>query len=166
MVQEVSIRPLQANDGPAWFRIYESVAAEGRWIGSEAPVPPDWQERAVEKFVGQPDRVMYLSEVGDTPVGWISVEPIDGAAAIGMGVLEAHRHQGVGTALMESAIAWAVDHGFDRMVLDVFPHNEAAIGLYRKLGFIEAELSRGAFERRNGELWDLLRMERNLQSKP
>ncbi len=41
---------------------------------------------------------------------------------------------------------------------DVFPHNEAAIALYRRVGFVEEGLLRRHYRRRDGELWDALLM--------
>lgn len=38
------------------------------------------------------------------------------------------------------------------------PHNEAAIGLYRKFGFVEEGRLVKHMRRDNGELWDLIEM--------
>jgi len=42
--------------------------------------------------------------------------------------------------------------------LSVFPHNEAAIALYRKFGFLEEGRRTKHIRRANGELWDLIEM--------
>ena len=47
------------------------------------------------------------------------------------------RRRGIGTALMEEATKWARASGITKVELHVFPHNEPAIELYRKLGFRE-----------------------------
>jgi ribosomal protein S18 acetylase RimI-like enzyme len=44
------------------------------------------------------------------------------------------------------------------LTLDVFPHNEAAIGLYRKFGFAEEGRREKQIRRASGELWDVLEM--------
>jgi RimJ/RimL family protein N-acetyltransferase len=41
---------------------------------------------------------------------------------------------------MKEAIKWARGTGVDKLELTVFPHNEPAIALYRKLGFREEGL--------------------------
>ncbi len=79
-----------------------------------------------------------------------------------MGVLQAHRRQGLGTALVDAAVTWAEEHAAERVVLDVFPSNEAAIALYLRSGFVETGRRVAAWRRRNGERWDLVRMERPL----
>src|SRR6188474_3481158 len=43
----------------------------------------------------------------------------------------------VGSPLLAAAIARARERGLHKLSLSVFPHNEAAIGLYRKHGFVE-----------------------------
>lgn len=164
MARTVICRPLKSDDATVWHQIFESVAVEGRWIGAEAPVPFDWFQNNAEAYTDQQDRVVFVAEVAKTPVGWITVEIVEvGTAELGMGVLKKYRHQGVGTAMMESAIGWAIANGADHLTLNVFPDNEAAIALYRKFGFTEVELKPKAWERKNGDLWDLLAMERRLR---
>jgi RimJ/RimL family protein N-acetyltransferase len=43
---------------------------------------------------------------------------------------------------MEEAVKWARGSGITKLELTVFPHNEPAIALYRKLGFREEGLLR------------------------
>ena len=40
----------------------------------------------------------------------------------------------------------------------MFAHNAAAIGLYRKFGFVEEGLRVKHYRRGNGELWDSIEM--------
>jgi putative acetyltransferase len=68
------------------------------------------------------------------------------------------RGQGVGSALMVAAIEWSRAQGMHKLSLGVFPHNAAAIALYRKFGFDDEGLRRKHMRRKNGELWDLLEM--------
>ena len=154
----MTVRPMQAADGSAWQAIHTSVAEEGLWVGEEAPVA----ERAaamVERFVGRDDGMLFLAEVDDQAVGYLHVELDAGVAEIGMAILVGFRRRGLGTALMEAAIDWARSRGADRIHLDVFPHNDAAIALYARLGFVETARHREAWPRRNGDRWDLIAME-------
>ena len=81
-----------------------------------------------------------------------------GVAELGMSVDEGRRGLGIGTALLEGCMAWARAEGIHKLALEVFPHNEPAIGLYRKLGFVEEGLLRAHYRRRDGELWDAVVM--------
>jgi len=58
-------------------------------------------------------------------------------ATLGMFVIATWRGRGVGTALMSEALRWARSAGVERVELTVYPHNDAAIALYRKFGFVE-----------------------------
>ncbi|HEX69451.1 MAG TPA: GNAT family N-acetyltransferase, partial [Candidatus Bathyarchaeota archaeon] len=50
--------------------------------------------------------------------------------------------RGIGTALMQKAIAVASDYGCKRLMLGVFSGNERALNLYRKIGFhVDLELT-------------------------
>jgi GNAT superfamily N-acetyltransferase len=55
-------------------------------------------------------------------------------------VLESRRRQGVATALMAHAERVTADRGHDRISLSYSIGNEAAIGLYRRLGYRDAGL--------------------------
>lgn len=52
-----------------------------------------------------------------------------------IGVERAHQGQRVGTGLLESVEAWAVERSIRRMELTVVVDNRPAIGLYRARGF-------------------------------
>jgi RimJ/RimL family protein N-acetyltransferase len=68
------------------------------------------------------------------------------------------RGRGVGSALVAASIDWAREHELHKLSLSVFPHNEAAIALYRKFEFEIEGQRRKQIRRANGELWDLIDM--------
>jgi len=82
------------------------------------------------------------------------------AANIGMGVKSTARRKGVGSALVRAAIELAEKWSAVRRIeLEVYTDNKAAIGLYKKLGFvIEGTLRQYAF--RDGEFVDVYLMAR------
>ena len=156
------IRPLVRDDFATWQSLFSSVADEGLWIGAEPPVGDrsGWLEEA---FLDRDDNAMLIAEVDGTPVGWISVELDDAMVGeLGMGIISGFRSQGIGTALTRAAIEWARMQRAPRLMLRVFPHNERAIGLYRKMGFVETEKRIGIWPRRNGDMWDVIFMELDL----
>jgi putative acetyltransferase len=82
---------------------------------------------------------------GDEIVGRLSVarDPHPASAHVadlGLMVARAHRRRGIGLALMHAAEEWARRAGVRKLELHVLPHNEAALGLYRKLGYREEGL--------------------------
>ena len=48
---------------------------------------------------------------------------------------EAHRRQGLGSALMKHAQQWAKEQGYGQMSLQVFEDNISAMNLYQQLGY-------------------------------
>ena len=52
--------------------------------------------------------------------------------------------------------------GFGKLSLEVFPHNTAAIALYRKFGFVEKGRRVQHYRRASGELCDSIVMDRLL----
>jgi RimJ/RimL family protein N-acetyltransferase len=154
----VTIRSAEASDFAAWFEVFEEVASEGRWIGAEAPIRAEWASPMFDRLRSEPAAELVVALDDAELVGHISIELERGCAELGMMVRQGARCHGVGSALLHACIEWARDRGAHKVTLSVFPHNEAAIALYRKLGFeAEGRLLRH-WRRRNGELWDLIPM--------
>jgi ribosomal protein S18 acetylase RimI-like enzyme len=55
-----------------------------------------------------------------------------------MATRQAHRRRGIGLALVRNLCAWAAERGDEHVFLQVMRENEAAKGLYRKMGFARA----------------------------
>jgi ribosomal protein S18 acetylase RimI-like enzyme len=92
-------------------------------------------------------------------VGSLSVEVSRfGFGNLAMAVARQWRGRGVGSALLAAAIEWARERGLHKLTLMVFPHNAAAIALYRKFGFIEEGRRVKQYRRASGELWDAIEM--------
>lgn len=70
--------------------------------------------------------------------------------------------QGIGTALMNEILAGAKTAGYEQAELEVVSANEAAVGLYRKLGFEITGTIPCAFKYRDGTYADFLFMVKSL----
>jgi RimJ/RimL family protein N-acetyltransferase len=57
-------------------------------------------------------------------------------AYLSIAIIDRFRKMGVGTSLIQTAIEWAKDKKIEKICLEVFSSNCAAINLYIKLGFI------------------------------
>ena len=137
MPNQVVVRRAVPEDFDAWFDLFAAVAAEGRWIGAEAPVD---REHMRESFLGSGDTrraARFVAERDDLLVGELYVGRQMGVADLGMLVRNGHRGTGVGTALMDACLDWCRTSRVHKVTLHVFPHNAAAIALYRKCGFTE-----------------------------
>jgi RimJ/RimL family protein N-acetyltransferase len=153
------VRRARPEDADAILRLFEAIAGERRHILTEPPIDrKDRRQRFLEGLQSD-DAHRFVAEVGGEIVGDLAVFRRGmGPATIGMGVAAAWRGQGVGTALMQACVDWALEEGVHKLSLEVFPWNEAAIALYRKFGFVEEGRLRKHYRRQNGELWDVLVM--------
>jgi L-phenylalanine/L-methionine N-acetyltransferase len=76
----------------------------------------------------------------DQVVGWCEIKPIERTGLqhvgfLGMGIVRHHRRHGIGRELLRRTIADAKDSGLEKIELEVFHDNLAAIRLYEALGF-------------------------------
>lgn len=147
------IRSARDDDRYPLAVLHAAVAEERDGIATEPPVDVDlWAERWHLEGT-------LVAVAGEELVGSLHVEASRfGYGELGMAVARGWRGRGVGSALLEAAIAWAREQGLHKLSLSVFPHNAAAIALYRKYGFVEEGLRVKHFRRASGELWDALEM--------
>ena len=139
----------------------EAVAALGRAVGSEKEgwlitegswrTPSD-ERRYLKSLRRYPHAAVFVAETSEGIIGRLSIardaHPASyHVADLGLMVAQERRRQGVGTALMGEAIKWARASGVRKLELHVFPHNEAAIGLYEKLGFRREGYRQGHYRR-------------------
>jgi putative acetyltransferase len=156
----IEVRPAIADDVRAMVDLHARVAAEGLWIGTEAPVDIDRSTRLVSESIQSDEHLRLVAVDGDRVVGNLSLSPsAPGVAYLGMTIDAEYRAQGVGTAMMLAAIEWArAKPGVHKMELEVWPHNAAGLALYRKVGFEVEGRRRRHYRRGNGELWDAILM--------
>jgi ribosomal protein S18 acetylase RimI-like enzyme len=154
----VIVRPARTEDHDAWLAVFEAVAAEGRWIGAESPVDRTWARRSFDRAVEGRGRALLVAEAGGDVVGHASLDLAGGVADLGLVVAAPHRRRGIGAALVAAAVVHARELGAHKVTLSVWPHNEAAIGLFTRSGFVvEGRLVRHV-RRSDGALWDLVLM--------
>ncbi len=133
--------------------VFAAVAEERDGIGTEPPV--DVEARAANWTLDG----TFVAYVGSEILGSMHVDVSrHGYGEIGMAVAREWRGRGVGSALMTAAIEWARERGLHKLSLSVWPHNAAAIALYRKHGFVEEGRRIKQIRRQSGELWDVVDM--------
>lgn len=138
----IDLRPARPGDARSFLDAYRGVAAERRFIQTETVAHParfyrrrfrrSWDEREAHLLAFDGDRVVGSLSIrrDEHPATWH-------VCTLGMFVVAGHRGRGIGTALMDEAIRWARRYGLERVELTVYPHNGAALALYRRFGFVE-----------------------------
>jgi ribosomal protein S18 acetylase RimI-like enzyme len=137
---------------------YEEVAAEGRYIGGELPIDRPARRKSWAGSLQSGDYYGFVAVTSEEIVGQAGVQVKIGIADLGMWVLEGWRGRGIGSALLATCIEQSRAARAHKVTLQVWPHNNAAIGLYEKFGFEQEGRLRAHYRRRNGELWDAIIM--------
>jgi RimJ/RimL family protein N-acetyltransferase len=161
MANRWTIREATEADYPAGIEpLFEAVAAEGRWIGTELPIDHDARRDHRTERRREPGRfASFVAVDGARIVGQLTIDKAaTGVAELYMAVAADWRGRGVGSALLEAAIAWARQADAHKVALQVWPHNVPARGLYEKFGFEEEGRLVRHYRRQNGELWDAIVM--------
>ncbi len=154
-VAEFVVRPARAGDARAMAELMATVAQERDGIATEPPV--DIEERAAAFARGAAESVVAVAS--GRIVGMLHVDVSRfGFGELGMLVDRGWRGRGVGSALVQAAIAWARGQRLHKLCLEVFPHNTAAIAVYRKDGYVVEGRRERQYRRASGELWDTIVM--------
>lgn len=77
----------------------------------------------------------------DKIIGWCDISTLDRPVfahigSLGIGILAPYRGQGIGHALISTALQKARAKGLTRIELTVRENNKVAIALYEKFGFV------------------------------
>jgi diaminopimelate decarboxylase len=138
----IEIRPARPRDARSFLDAFAAVAAERIFIQTETVRrSARWYRRRFRR--SWDERGAHLLALdGDRVVGSLSIRRDEHVATrhvatLGMFVAREHRRRGIGAALMAEANRWARRFGLERIELTVYPHNAAAIALYRAFGFVD-----------------------------
>jgi putative acetyltransferase len=155
----IVVRPAAEADLDAMVALLALVAAEDRWIATQAPFDAELRRSRMRERMQRGDSQSFVAVAGDAHVGNLDMSlRRRGVYEFGMVVANERRGQGVGSALLDASITWAREAGAHKIVLEVFPQNAPAIALYRKFGFIEEGYLRRHLRRNDGALWDVIAM--------
>lgn len=140
----LALRPIRPEDDAAVSRIIRTVMPS---FGAKGPGfainDPEVDAMSAEYSKPRSSYVVVVTEEG-TVVGGGGVAPLAGGDGTTcelkkMYFLDKARGQGVGERLLRHLLDEAKRHGFSRMYLETLTGMDAAIKLYRKLGFVEGK---------------------------
>jgi ribosomal-protein-alanine N-acetyltransferase len=111
---------------------------------------PPWSEQSVLQLLDHPASVAYLAVAGHPkqPIGFIMSQIAgDEAEILSLAVTAECQRSGVGKLLVEGLARALKRAEITKLFLDVAADNEAAVGLYAKLGFREIGRRKGYYQR-------------------
>lgn len=147
-MNQVLIRQISQNDIEGFHSCLDSVARERKYLG--LTMAPALEETRRWLVADMERDVIRLIAIDDSQlVGWCDIESgrregFTHSGRLEMGVLKQYRGQGIGHALIDQALLEVRIRGFERVELDVYASNLAAIQFYEKFKFqIEGRKVRG-----------------------
>ncbi|WP_026970486.1 GNAT family N-acetyltransferase [Aliagarivorans marinus] len=159
---ELTIRRAQYSDVSAIKAIYAQAHAYEATLQLPYPSDENWHKRFE---ASPPEHYNLVAEREGKLVGQLTLETSRRArrkhvATFGMAVCSSALKQGVGSALLSAAIDMCDNWlNIQRIEVECYSDNQAAIALYTKLGFeVEGEHKNYAFK--NGRFADVLSMAR------
>jgi len=143
LLQEKTIvRNATLADLPTIVDIYNSTIPSRRVTGDTQPVTLDSRYAWFESHSPQ-DYPIWVAQRNRQVAGWFSFQPFYGrpayqnTAEISIYVSPEHRRQGVGTALLDEAIAQGPMLKFKTLLGFVFAQNEPSLQILERFGFRE-----------------------------
>jgi diaminopimelate decarboxylase len=142
-LEGIAVRPARPRDAASYLAFWRAIVAEGRHVRTErvGGTPRTYRRRFREAWSDREAQIVAVTDEGEV-VGHIYIQreahPVTRhVATLGIAVAEPMRGRGIGTALMREALRWARSVGVEKIVLSVYPHNQGAIALYRRFGFVD-----------------------------
>ena len=143
----VFIRNAELKDAEKLLKYVELIFTDDSFFLTTTAEAQEWMniEKTTERIQKHNDKgkLLLLAEVdgilaGTTDISHDDKKRIRHVGQLGMSILKEYRGIGVGSALLQTAIDWAKqDPVIEKIGLGVHDTNIAAIGLYKKMGFVE-----------------------------
>lgn len=149
-MREFSIAPIQEAHFSSLYAALDSIARERRYLAF-LQAPPKEAAWVFYRHLVNANLCHFVAVHAGRVVGWCDILPLSGearahAGRLGMGVVAAHRRQGLGRRLIQAALAKAHAQGMSRIELSVRTDNLAAKTLYERVGFAVEGVQRSALQ--------------------
>lgn len=146
--KEVCLRTPAAEDTKEVLKYLEGIFKDDRFFLTTAEEGKEWQKieterEFIQKSYANENNLMAISEADGLLVSMSNIEcdgkiPTRHVGQMGISILPDWRGIGLGTAILQTMIEWATGHPvIEKLALGVWAANQPAIGLYKKMGFLE-----------------------------
>lgn len=136
------IRKIDITDSEDYLNMLYKLDNETRFMMYE-PEERSTEIKDIEELIesmNKTNSLLLVAEENSSIVGFLSAERgiynrVKHSAYIVTGILAGFRGRKIGTGLFKELDVWAVENNIARLELSVMTHNEAALRLYKKIGF-------------------------------
>jgi RimJ/RimL family protein N-acetyltransferase len=144
--EAITIRAAVPDDAPALLAHARAVIEERDLfitLPEEFDHTVDSERAWIEQHANDPGHLVLVADIAGKIEGMLFFENgprkrLAHRGVLHMSVSRAWRSRGVGTALLQSLVDWGSEHAtIEKLRLAVLATNARAMGLYKKLGFVE-----------------------------
>nr|BBH95106.1 N-acetyltransferase [Thermogemmatispora argillosa] len=142
----VHIREIAVEDAEAFLQLCHRLDQETHFMllePDERTLTVDEQRQALERLIASGREMIFVAEEKQSGqlVGYLAIRGgtfrrEQHRASLVIGVVQAFSGQGIGSRLFQAMERWARQRGFHRLELTVMVHNQRALALYHKQGFV------------------------------
>lgn len=161
------LRSAEETDTPALLEHLRVTAGETDFLlryPEEVTLTDEQEREFLRNNLKSPDKMMISAFVGGRLAGSTGIQSVGSHAKIrhrcslGIALKQEFWGNGLGTALMETALSTASAMGFEQIELGVYGENTRAIRLYERMGFQRWGATPHAFKLKNGHYIDEILM--------
>jgi RimJ/RimL family protein N-acetyltransferase len=143
-IDEIHIREISVADAAGFLGLCQRLDNETTFMllePGERKTTLRQQEQRIQSILGRGNQNILVAVDGKMLVGYIAglggnYRRNQHKAEVVVGVLEAYSGQGLGAQLFERLEDWARQQKIHKLELSVMAHNQRAIRLYKKMGFM------------------------------
>lgn len=140
----VLIRPIQVTDAQAFVDLLNQLDTETSFLlfepGERQTTAEQWQQR-IEDLQRSGESALFVAESAGELVGFLrasgeTLQRLRHSLLLVIAIRQAFIGQGIGSRLFLAVEQWARERHLHRLALTVMTHNDRAIALYKKMGFL------------------------------
>ncbi len=137
---EFTIRPARQDDFDGLVETIRDVTEEETYVIAESIAEQLLYEDTVNRHTTAKSRVFFVATIDSNVAGWSHLdlphlEKLRRTAQLTVGVREASRNSGIGSKLLDRALAWAEANGYRKVYNSVPMTNDRAIAFLENRGW-------------------------------
>jgi RimJ/RimL family protein N-acetyltransferase len=140
----VTIRHISAEDAERFLMLAQTIEQETSFMlrePGELTMTATGQREQITQLLSRDNHTIFVADDAGTLAGYLSAaggiyRRNHHNVHIAIGIRQAYTGQGIGQQLFAALETWARARALHRLELTVMAHNERAIRLYKRMGFI------------------------------